>query len=61
MWINLFSYNYIRPHKSLRSRINNKKNKFTKLYKHNTPAMMIGLTSAPLTWRDLITAPILKE
>lgn len=61
MWINLFSYNYIRPHKSLRSRINNKKNKFTKLYNHNTPAMVMGLTSAPLTWRDLITAPILKE
>ncbi len=61
MWINLFSYNYIRPHKSLRSRIDNKKNKFTKFYNHNTPAMVTGLTSAPLTWRDLITAPVLKE
>jgi IS1 family transposase len=61
MWINLFNYNYIRPHKSLRSRINNKKSKFTEFYKHNTPAMVTGLTSAPLTWRDLITAPVLKE
>lgn len=61
MWINLLNYNYIRPHKSLRIRISNQKNKFTKRYKHNTPAMMTGLTSDPLTWRELITAPVLKN
>lgn len=61
MWINLLNYNYIRPHKSLRIQISNKKNKFTKRYKHNTPAMMMGLTSDPLTWRELITAPVLKK
>lgn len=61
MWINLLNYNYIRPHKSLRIQISNKKNKFTKFYKQNTPAMMSGLTSCPLTWRELIVAPVLKR
>jgi len=61
MWINLINYNYIRPHKSLRIQISNKKNKFTKFYKYNTPAMMSGLTSCPLTWRELIVAPVLKK
>ncbi|WDN88614.1 hypothetical protein BuS5_01582 [Desulfosarcina sp. BuS5] len=58
MWINLFNYNYIQFHKSLRIRINNENEKFIKKYNHNTPAMQMGLTNSPLNWRYLITVPI---
>jgi len=65
MWINLFNYNYIQLHKSLRMRIddeiNNIVEKFVKKYKHNTPAMRIGLTNYPLNWRYLLTCPIPRE
>ncbi len=65
MWINLFNYNYIQLHKSLRMRIddeiNNKIEKFVKKYKHNTPAMRIGLTNSHLNWRYLLTCPIPRE
>ncbi|WDN89707.1 hypothetical protein BuS5_02675 [Desulfosarcina sp. BuS5] len=58
MWINLFNYNYIQFHKSLRIRINNENEKFIKKYNHNTPAMQMELTNSPLNWRYLITVPI---
>ncbi len=66
MWINLFNYNYIQLHKSLRMRINDDENinnveKFVKKYEHNTPAMRIGLTNSPLNWRYLLTCPIPRE
>jgi IS1 family transposase len=58
LWINLFNYNYIRFHRSLRIKINNRPEKFTKKYHSYTPAMKIGLTQSVLTWRELIIAPI---
>ncbi|MEA3434832.1 MAG: IS1 family transposase [Thermodesulfobacteriota bacterium] len=61
MWINLFNYNYIQFHKSLRLRINNENEKFIKKYNHNTPAMQMGLTNFPLNWRYLITVPIPRK
>lgn len=61
MWINLFNYNYIRFHKSLRVRINDNDEKFVSHFEHNTPAMKIGLTNSQLNWRYLIIAPIPRE
>lgn len=58
LWINLFNYNYIQFHRSLRIKINNRTEKFTKKYQRYTPAMKIGLTQSGLTWRELIIAPI---
>lgn len=58
LWINLFNYNYIQFHRSLRIKINNRTEKFTKKYHSYTPAMKIGLTQSVLTWRELIIAPI---
>ncbi len=61
MWINLFNYNYIQFHKSLRVRINDNDEKFVSKFEHNTPAMKIGLTNSQLNWRYMITAPIPRE
>ena len=64
MWLNQFNYNYIQFHKSLRIKINDDDDddeKFVKKYKHNTPAMKIGLTNSQLTWKYLITVPIPRE
>jgi IS1 family transposase len=58
LWINLFNYNYIQFHRSLRIKINTRTEKFTKKYHSYTPAMKIGLTQSVLTWRELIIAPI---
>ncbi len=58
LWINLFDYNYIQFHKSLRVRINESIEKFTKRYYYRTPAMAMGLTSNQLSWRYLFTVPI---
>jgi IS1 family transposase len=58
LWINLFNYNYLQFHRSLRIKINNRTEKFTKKYHSYTPAMKIGLTQSGLTWRELIIAPI---
>ena len=59
IWINLFDYNYIRYHKSLRVQITETKLKFVKKYIHQTPAMKIGITKTALNWRFLLTCPIL--
>ncbi len=61
MWLNLFNYNYVQLHKSLRIKINYNDEKFIKKYKHNTPAMKIGLTNSQLTWIYLITVPIPRK
>jgi len=61
MWINLFNYNYIQFHKSLRVKINDNDEKFVSKFEHNTPAMKIGLTNSQLNWRYMITAPIPRE
>ncbi len=61
MQINLFNYNYIQFHKSLRVRINDNDEKFVSKFEHNTPAMKIGLTNSQLNWRYMITAPIPRE
>jgi IS1 family transposase len=58
MWINLFNYNYIQHHRSLKVQTNNSDGKFQKKYDHYTPAMQIGLTRAALTWRLLLTYPV---
>jgi IS1 family transposase len=58
LWINLYNYNYIQLHKSLRQRINDNQEKFKKQYHHYTPAMKMELTNTPLNWRDLMTVPI---
>jgi hypothetical protein len=58
MWINLFNYNYRQFHKSLRVEISETPQKFQKRYRHQTPAMRMGLTTTQLTWRDLILSPI---
>jgi IS1 family transposase len=58
LWINLFNYNYIQFHQSLRTTINNRTEKFTKKYHSYTPAMKRELTQSVLTWRELINAPI---
>ncbi len=58
MWINLFDYNYIKYHKSLRIKICESKIKFVKKYIHQTPAMKIGITKNTLNWRFLLTYPV---
>lgn len=58
LWINLFDYNYIQFHKSLRIKINESMEKFTKKYSYRTPAMAIGLVNNQLSWRYLFTVPI---
>ena len=58
LWINLYNYNYIQFHKSLRRKIRDNPKKFQKHYQHCTPAMTIGLTQTALTWRYLLTGPI---
>jgi len=58
LWINLFDYNYITFHKSLRIKI--AENVFMKKsYIHQTPAMKIGITESQLNWKFLFTCPIL--
>jgi len=59
LWINLYNYNYIQFHKSLREKINESPVKFKKRYLHNTPAMKMGLTQEALNWRYLLTVPVL--
>ena len=59
MWINLFDYNYIRFHKSLRKKINITNEKFVKKYSHKTPAMKLEITKKQLSWRFLLTCPVL--
>ena len=59
MWINLFDYNYIRFHKSLRVKINETDKKFVKKYIHKTPAMKLKITEKQLNWRFLLTCPVL--
>jgi len=59
LWINLYNYNYIQVHKSLRVKITERHKKFKKRYKHNTPAMKMGLTREALNWRYLLTIPII--
>ena len=58
MWINLFDYNYIRFHKSLRIKINETDKKFVKKYTHQTPAMKLEITKQQLSWRFLLTYPV---
>jgi len=59
LWINLYDYNYIRFHKSLREKVTNNSGRFERKYKYYTPAMKMGLTLRPLHWRYLLTVPIL--
>ena len=60
--INLFDYNYRQFHKSLRVRLPGcPKKKFVKRYRMNTPAMKMGLTQIPLTWRFLMVIPLPME
>ncbi len=61
LWINLFNYNYIQCHKSLREIINMEAKRFEQKYKHYTPAMKMGLTQAALDWRFLFTVPIPRK
>jgi IS1 family transposase len=61
LWINLFNYNYIQFHKSLRIKISENSEKFKKRYQHNTPAMKMGLTKKALSWRYLLTIPIIPS
>ena len=59
MWINLFDYNYIKHHKSLRVEIYEKVGFMQRKYNHQTPAMKIGITKKSLNWRFLLTCPVL--
>ena len=59
MWINLFDYNYIRFHKSLRIKIADTDKKFERKYIHQTPAMKLKITKKQLNWRYLLTCPVL--
>jgi IS1 family transposase len=61
LWINLFDYNYLEYHKSLRICINSQKEKFVKRYLPQTPAMAMGLLNERLNWRFLFTVPILQS
>ena len=61
MQINLFNYNYLKFHKSLRVKVNNTNDKFTSKFEHNTPAMKIGLTNSRLNQRFMIIAPIPRQ
>jgi hypothetical protein len=56
--MNRTAASYRQFHKSLRLEINETPQKFQKRYRHQTPAMKMGLTTTQLTWRDLILAPI---
>ncbi len=58
MWINLFDYNYIKFHKSLRIKISEKNEFMKKKYIHQTPAMKLGVTKNTLNWRFLLTCPV---
>lgn len=58
MWINLFNYNYIQFHRSLKVEINTNVKKFQKRYNHYTPAMEIGLTRTALNWKTLLIYPV---
>lgn len=58
LWINLYNYNYIHHHKSLRIEITENTQKFKKRYQHYTPAMKMGITHSVLSWRELLTIPI---
>jgi IS1 family transposase len=58
LWLNLFDYNYCRPHKSLRSEFQQPSHRFQKKWQHRTPAMAIGLTKQPLNWRFLFLCPV---
>jgi len=58
LWINLYNYNYIQFHKSLRVKITESPKSFKKRYRHYTPAMKMDLTQTALTWRYLLTIPI---
>ncbi|EDN66811.1 conserved hypothetical protein [Beggiatoa sp. PS] len=58
LWINLYNYNYIQFHRSLRKKIRENPQKFKKHYQHYTPAMEMGLTQTALTWRYLLTIPV---
>jgi len=59
LWINLYNRNYIQFHKGLRQKIDNNADKFKKHYQHLTPAMAMALTTGSLSWRFLLTVPIL--
>ena len=59
MWINLFDYNYIKYHKSLRIEISEEKIFMKKKYIHQTPAMKRRITKKALNWRFLLTTPVL--
>lgn len=62
LWINLFDYNYCRHHKSLRIAMEKSKSgMFEKCWTHRTPAMAMGLTEKPLTWRFLLVVPIPRD
>lgn len=62
LWINLFNYNYRKYHKSLRLGIEKSESgMFQKCWTNRTPAMAMGLTEKPLTWRFLLVAPIPKD
>lgn len=58
LWINLYNYNYIQFHKSLRVKVSDNPRKFEQRYKHCTPAMKMNLTRTALSWRYLLTIPI---
>lgn len=58
LWINLYDYNYIKFHKSLREKVTNNSGRFERKYQYCTPAMKMGLTLKPLHWRHLLTTPI---
>jgi IS1 family transposase len=59
LWINLYSYNYLTPHKSLRISIeSNHKQRFHLHWQQRTPAMAIGLTPQVLSWRFLFLVPM---
>lgn len=58
LWLNLFDYNYCATHKSLRIKLQQPIQRFQKNWQQRTPAMAIGLTKQPLTWRFLFVCPI---
>ena len=60
-WVNLFNYNYNRLHKGLRYRFESKHRLFRRECRHFTPAMKKQLADSPLSWRFLITSPILDH
>lgn len=59
LWLNLYSYNYLTPHKSLRiSMAPNNKQRFHKRWQQRTPAMAMGLSKQILSWRFLFLVPV---